>query len=172
MVARAATGNLLGDPFELAAYLRDQKHTDPTLGALAAYAYARAGAVEEIRRLCYFYAKYSQPVPFDAVLLARVPVHRDKYGLSCDIPAVAARAPTNDAERARGFTYEATPAASVAVGGTFPWLRQGWALLEDDFRRDFRKIAALAAGLRPGMFTSFKPETGIEVARRIEAGDL
>src|SRR5205823_12431603 len=48
-IAKAVTGSVLADPYELAALHRDMKHDDPVLGALAAYAYARAGAVEEIR---------------------------------------------------------------------------------------------------------------------------
>ncbi|MBR0850725.1 hypothetical protein JQ543_23490 [Bradyrhizobium diazoefficiens] len=171
-VARAATGQVLADPFDLAARLRDQKHTNPVLGALAAYAYSRAGAIDDIRRLVYFYAKHQQPAPFDAVLLARAPIVAGEHGFVCEVPAVEARDPLNDAERARAWTHQATPSAVISVGGSFPWLRQGWSLLEDDFRPEFRSLARLARGLLPSLFTAFDFHTGREVADRLAAGDL
>jgi hypothetical protein len=160
------------DPYDLAAVLRDYKHTDPVLGAMAAYAYARAGAVEEIRRLTYFYAQHDQPAPFDAVLLARVPIKRDGLGYLAQIPAVAGREPRSDIEKSRGFTYRATPAGSVWVAGSFPWLRQGWALLEDDFRPEFRKLARFATQLRPSVFTTFTPDAGEEIAKLVREGKV
>ncbi len=170
-VAMAAVGQDLGDPFELAAQLRDGKHADPVLGALASYAYARAGAIEDIRRLCYFYCYHNQPVPFDAVLLARVPIHRGDHGnWVAEIPATPERAPYNATERLRDFTFRATPPGSIEVAGHFPWLRQGWALLEDDFRPEFRRLAEFVPGLRPSLFSSFKREAGGALANLIEGG--
>lgn len=169
-VAGAATGGSLGDPYELAALLRDNKHEDPVLGALAAYAYARVGAIDEVRRMCAFYNFNNQPAPFDAVLLARAPLVRDEEGYICHIPAVAERSPRNQAEVNRAFTYEATTAVPVRVAGSCPWLRQGWALLEDDFRPEMRSLAALATGVRPDMFTTLTPTTGRDLAARIRRG--
>lgn len=171
-IARAATGSLLTDPFGLAAKLRDGKHDDPVLGALAAYAYARAGAVDEVRRMTFFYGYYSQPAPFDAVLLARVPIERDATGYWADIPAVPTRDCRSPSECARAWTYEATPSIRVRVGGGFPWLRQGWALLEDDFRPEFRKLARYAGALRPSTFTTLAPEAGEELASKVKRGEL
>lgn len=168
-VARAAT-SAVADPFEYAAILRYEKHADPVLGALAAYAYARAGAIEDIRRTCYFYAQRNQPLPFDAALLARIPLERQGPLLVAKVPAVPERAARNDAEARAGFTWQATPAAQVAVAGTFPWLRQGWALLED--RRGFGELAQFTAGLRPSVFTTFDPRRGRELAEFIRRGEL
>lgn len=171
-IAQAATGSLLTDPFELAAKLRDGKHDDPVLGALAAYAYARAGAIDEVRRTTFFYGYYSQPAPFDAVLLARVPIERDAAGYWAAIPAVPARDCRSPSERTRAWTYEATPPIRVRVGGGFPWLRQGWALLEDDFRPEFRKLFRYAGALRPSTFTTLAPEAGEELASKLKRGEL
>jgi hypothetical protein len=168
-VARAAT-NAVTNHFELAALLRREKHADPVLGALAAYAYARAGAIEDIRRTCSFYAERGQPLPFDAALLARVPLTADGPWLIADIPAVAERKPHNDTEAKYGFTYEATPGGRVPVAGGFPWLRQGWALLED--RREFRELATFTEGLRPSVFTTLNPRRGRELAELIRKGEL
>jgi len=139
---------------------------------MAAYVYSRAGAFDEIRRLCYFYAQRRQPVPFDAVLLARLKVQRKRGGWIAKIPAVRLRSPKNEAEARRGFTYRGTPSASVVVGGHFPWLRQGWSLLEDDFRRDFRRLSRFARGIRPSLFTSFTPDIGEYLADAIREGDV
>lgn len=171
-VAAAASGQVLSDPYDLAARLRDQKHADPVLGALAAYAYARAGAVEDIRRLCDFYRQRRQPVPFDAILLARVPIRREADGLRAILPPVAAREPLTDMERARRWTYEATAGGEVAVAGGFPWLRQGWALLEDDFRPELRAVARFAPGILPGLFTTLRPRQGEQLARAIAQGEI
>jgi hypothetical protein len=170
-IAQAATGGALTDPYEMAAVLRDHKHDDPVLGALAAYAYARAGAVDEIRRMTYFYGANSQPAPFDAVLLARVQIKRDRFGYMASIPAVPRREWRTDAERHREWTFEATPAISVRVAGGFPWLRQGWALLEDDFRPEFRRLARFTSGLRPSVFTTLEPRAGEELASLVSKGD-
>jgi hypothetical protein len=169
-VAEAATGGSLGDPYDLAARLRDDKHDDPVLGALAAYAYARVGAIDEVRRMCAYYGLNQQPAPFDAVLLARAPLVRDADGYICEIPAVAERLPRNNAEKMRFFTYQATPAVQVRVAGSCPWLRQGWALLEDDFRPEFRGLASLASGVRPDVFTTLTPLAGRDLADRIRRG--
>ncbi len=171
-IARAATGADLGDPYDLAARLRDFKHNDPVLGALAAYAYARAGAVDEIRRLVYFYSEHKQPAPFDAVLLARLPIKRDALGYTADVPAVAERPPRSQIESNRGWTYQATRPAEVRVAGSFPWLRQGWTLLEDDFRPEFRKLARFAGELRPGVVTTLAPHAGEELAALVDKGDI
>jgi hypothetical protein len=171
-VALAATGGTLGDPFDLAAELRDQKHADPVLGALAAYAYARAGAIDEVRRTTSYYFKHQQPAPFDAVLLARVPIRRDNDGLVAAIPAVPTRQARSDKERARPYTYEATPAVEVRVAGAFPGLRQGWTLLEDDFRPEFRRLAKFADHLRPSIFTTLKADAGQELAALVRKGEV
>lgn len=171
-VARASAGSTFGDPYELAARLRDYKHTDPVLGALAAYAYARAGAIEEIRRLVYFYAEHDQPAPFDAVLLARVNVSRDGLGWIAHIPPVEERTPRSPEESRRSWTYRSTPAANVRVAGGFPWLRQGWALLDDDFRPKFRELARFAPRVKPSFVTTLDAAEGSELAALIRNGEV
>lgn len=171
-VAKTATGQLLGQPYDVAAKLREMKHMDPVYGALASYLYARGSEIDEIRRLLYFYGKNGQPAPFDAVLLARIPITRSESGWSAHVPAVRERPPRSPTEAARGYTFEATPAIDVSVAGGFPWLRQGWALLEDDFRPDFRKLYRFARHLAPSTFTTFVPEIGDEFQRLIVQGEI
>ena len=171
-MALAATGASFGDPYDLAAKLRDFKHIDPVLGAVAAYAYARAGAIDEIRRLVYFYSEHSQPAPFDVVLLARLAITRDELGLSAHVPAVPERAPRSQIEHDRRWTYQSTPETQVRVAGGFPWLRQGWSLLEDDFRLEFRRLGRFAAQLGPSPVTTLKPEAGAELAALVRKGDV
>jgi hypothetical protein len=171
-VARASTGHLLGRPYDVAAQLRETKHIDPVYGALASYLYARGSEVDEIRRLLYFYGERGQPAPFDCVLLARVEVEQRDGGWIAKVPAVAERMPRSPIEAQRRFTFEATSATEVQVAGGFPWLRQGWALLEDDFRADFRKLHRFARGLAPSTFTAFTRTTGQELASLISRGEV
>lgn len=169
-VALAATGASLSDPYEYAAVLRGGKHEDPVLGALAAYAYARVGAIDEIRRMCFYYGASRQPAPFDAVLLARVRLAREGDTYVCDIPAVPSRPPMTEVEKRFPYAFEHTPAVKLTVAGGFPWLRQGWALLEDDFRFEMRALAALAPGVRPNVFTTLNPARGRALANLIQDG--
>ena len=170
-VATAVTGGV-SDPFKLATQLRERKHADPVLGALAAYAYARAGAIEDIRRLCHFYVEEGQPVPFDAVLLARVPVQRVGLDLFAEIPSVSAREPRNELEEEHEYSYRGTAGGLVTVAGSFPWLRQGWALLDDDFRTHFRRLSPFAQALLPTVFTTLSSNAGRELATKIRRGEF
>lgn len=73
-MALAARRGLLklgaNEAIELAGYLRVDKRLDPTLGIYAAYAYAQAGMMDEIKSI-YDIMRYSDtPVPFDIALLA------------------------------------------------------------------------------------------------------
>lgn len=171
-MARAATGGILDNPYDLAARLRPQKHKDPVLGALAAYAYARVGGTEDIRRLAYFYGEYGQAAPFDIILMARVPVKREGRNLVAEIPAVPEREPRSQEEQRRSFTYEATPPIRVRVAGGFPWLRQGWAYLEDNDNPQFRVLSRFAKALRRSLFTTLKADAGDELAALIRIGEV
>lgn len=57
---------------DAAQYLRMMKQLDPTLGIYAAYAYQQAGHLQSIRSVAE-YMGYDGLVPFDVLLLARLP---------------------------------------------------------------------------------------------------
>jgi hypothetical protein len=56
----------------LAADMRYLKHADPMYGIVAAYLYNAIGDVSNIRRMCYYYHKNKQDVPFDIAMLAQL----------------------------------------------------------------------------------------------------
>jgi hypothetical protein len=95
---------------------------------------------------------------------------RDGPWLIAEIPAVPEREARNETEAKYNFTRQATPGGRVPVAGGFPWLRQGWPLVED--RREFRNLAPFADKLRPSVFTTLNPRRGRELAELIRRGEL
>jgi hypothetical protein len=162
----AATGGMLNSYAMVGQSAIDlwQQNVEPVGVTLIAYAFARIGAVDEIRRLIGLYR--GQPLSFDAALLARVPIGRDHEGYWADIPAMPARSPRYNPLAA------ATPATRVRVAGAFPWLRQGWTLLEDDRRVPMQRLAKLAGHLRPSLFTTLTKDAGDELAALLAKGEL
>jgi len=132
-VARLRSGVLATDAaYDLAARLRDEKEQDPMKGVLAAYLYDGQGDVDSVRNTAWYMANVGIPIPFDMAMLGRLRVVRTPGGrLQAEIPATKGRAPRSKEEETRQWTYGPTPRGSGTVAGVFPWLRQGWALLED-----------------------------------------
>jgi len=114
----------------IAASLRGVKHVDPLYGIVAAYLYDRAGDINSIRRLCYFYNYYAQAIPFDIALLSRLPLRQDEGGgFTIDVPAIPK---DTEAEWAGlpDYVWIATEARDRAfVSGVTPILRAGWTRL-------------------------------------------
>ncbi len=54
---------------------REYKHRNPSLGILAAYAYERAGIIDQIDDIADWFAEVGQPIPFDVAMLS---THRIK----------------------------------------------------------------------------------------------
>ena len=52
----------------VATALRMHKHSNPSLGILAAYAYERAGLIEEVDDIAWWFAHRRQPIPFDVAI--------------------------------------------------------------------------------------------------------
>ena len=133
VVARLRAGALsTNDALSLAVQFRESKHFNPAFGAIAAYLYDAAGDRDSIRRVAWFYPYMSQPIPFDVALLGGFSGRRDgSWRIFVDLPAVPARAPRTAAELQHPDYFCALLATSdVAVAGGFPWLREGWALLD------------------------------------------
>lgn len=148
--------------------MRERKHQDPVLGVLASYLHDRAGDIDNIRRTAYYFAAAGQPIPFDIALLARLPASRREEGwLEVEIPPVEeahvrpGRAALPEYMRAR------TSQATGIVAGAFPWLREGWALLNPEGQQGLypADLARIAAEVLPAPFTTLTPAGGTQLAR-------
>ena len=161
----ALSGYGFSEAVERAAEIRQDKHYNPVLGVIAAYTYYRLGAIDDIRRTAYFYGKHRQALPFDIALLANIPCSFNSDGIVARIPAVRERLPTNEAEARREYTYKATSEIEVHVAGSFPWMRQGWNLCEDNRNCTIRELARFQHGVKRSLFSTFDSETGQELVR-------
>lgn len=132
-VALLESGTLrAGAATDLAADIRQFKHADPVLGVISAYLYDSIGDVESIRRMAYFYVMNGQPIPYDIALMGQLRGERRPDGLlSVLVPAVAESKPRTKGEKEHEWTYSATREVIGEVGGFWPWMRQGWAFLDD-----------------------------------------
>lgn len=120
------------DAADLAIELRQGKHADPVRGVISAYLYDSIGDVESIRRMAYFYIRHGQAIPYDIALLAQLDAELRTDGLLlATVPAVPARKPRTEQESRVEWTHSATSEAIGVVGGFWPWLRQGWAFVDD-----------------------------------------
>ncbi|MET4118805.1 biotin-(acetyl-CoA carboxylase) ligase [Bradyrhizobium sp. JR1.5] len=119
--------------YDQAARLRDQKERDPVRAVIAAYIYDALGDRDSIHRIAWYLAAAGIPVPYDVALLGRLRSRQVAPGLiEVEIPETPPRKPRSHEEARRTWTFNSTPSARALVAGIFPWLRQGWSLLEDD----------------------------------------
>lgn len=157
---------------DLAAEIRMEKHVDPMLGVFAAYLYESIGDLSSIRRMAYFYVDNGQPIPYDIALLGQIPVQRKAEGLIASVPAVPVSSPRSPKEVNLAWTFQATPPAAGIVGGDWPWLRQGWAFLEEvgESQRDLvdRRLLPFRRRLLPSRFPTFANEHGARLASELE----
>jgi Caspase domain len=154
---------------DMAVELRREKHADPVRGVISAYLYDSIGDVESVRRMAYFYLQHDQPIPYDIALLAQLDGElREGRLLWTTVPAVPARQPLTEAERAVEWSYQATREVSGPVGGLSPWLRQGWAFLDDPAADGHTlvlpAVAEAAARLTPARFATLDATGGHQLA--------
>lgn len=134
--------------------LRRAKHVDPMLGVLAAYLHEAMGDIANVHRTAYYYAQRDESIPFDIALLGRLQARRDADGVTrVVVPAV------DESEGARNmpaFLNKATPRIEGVLAGAFPWMRQGWALLDPEGRPDMYRegLAEITSHLLPAPFTT------------------
>ena len=167
-VAQLESGRLEGEALrDFVVQVRLQKHNDPTLGAISAYFYESLGDVESLRQMAYYYIKHDQPIPFDIVVLAALPVRRVDGKLVASVPATKPRPPLSEWERKHSWTFQATPADEGPVGGLWPWMRRGWAFL-DDGPSDLIDPVLIEATkhLAPARFSTLRPEGAALLAER------
>jgi len=165
-IAGTLTDKQLSD---LIVKMRERKHQDPVLGVLACYLHNRAGDIDNIRRTAYYFAAVGQPIPFDIALLARLTACQSQGGwLEVAIPPVEEAS----ARPGRGvalpeYMRAKTPRATGIVAGAFPWLREGWALLDPEGESGLypADLARIATEILPAPFTTLTPAGGAQLAR-------
>jgi hypothetical protein len=170
-VAQLESGTLRADDTtDLATQIRRWKLADPILGVISAYLYDSINDIESIRRMAYYYAINNQPIPYDIALLGLLQSKmRDDGLLSVVVPAVAERDPRTPVEEEHYWTYSATTEVTGEVGGFWPWMRQGWAFL-DDYADDGSGLVApglveLISSLTAARFASLDAEGGERLAK-------
>lgn len=173
VIGRVWAGELGSDEaLSIAIGLRRFKHVNPMLGVVAAYLYDASGDRDSIRRLAWYYTQFYQPIPFDIALLAGLRLRRDAGGrLLASLPAVASRAPrTEDEARHPELLGSTTPVEDASVAGGFPWLRQGWSLLDLASISDSGPLVELQRGLAPFPFTALTADYGLQLIQLIREG--
>lgn len=176
-IANLQAGNLSADQVDgIAARLREGKHANPTLGAIASYLYDYTGDVDSIHRMAYFYCNHGQPMPFDVAFMGLLTSQYAGPGSLVNVPPVQARQQLLVNNMLPLWATRATQRASGRVAGYWPWLRQGWEFMEDPEPQE----EAVAEGLRdiakfllPSQFSSFKEEGARILIRKfhMEAGE-
>jgi hypothetical protein len=148
--------------------MRERKHQDPVLGVLACYLHDRVGDLDNIRRTAYYFATAGQPIPFDIALLARLPARRGQGGrIEVEIPRVEEASPRPGRSALPDYMRERTLPATGVVAGVFPWLREGWALLDSGGESGLYPagLARIAAEIMPAPFTTLTPAGGVKLAQ-------
>jgi hypothetical protein len=84
------------------------------------------------------------------------------------VPAVPSRAPRTEHESRFPWTHTATQTATGVVGGFWPWLRQGWAFLDDPAPDGSTLVLPglieVAQALTPARFTTLHDAGGRRLA--------
>jgi hypothetical protein len=165
VLARANAGLLSSaDIVDSAARLREAKHTDFTMGCVAAHLYDSIRDADSITSIAAYYAGYGQIVPLDVALLSGGVIFADAGKLYVEIPATSQREPRTELEAKRRFTFDATPYVERAlIGGSAPWMRSGWTAIATarfhDSALEWRERAErILRHLTPAPFTIVRKE--------------
>jgi hypothetical protein len=152
----------------LATDMRYLKHADPMYGIVAAYLYNAIGDVSNIRRMCYYYRKNGQDVPFDIAMLAQLKLEKHANGgFYVKVPKVAELPAAQRHPNAPDFVWERTPTATVDVAGVTPLLRTGWQHIQTSSHAVHQKCWKLTPHLTESPISTFHGhEAG---ARLVEA---
>ncbi len=145
----------------IVAHLREEKHTNPTVGAICSYLYDYIGDIDSIRRMAYFYRRHNQAIPFDIALMGELHAWQTAEGYQAQIPKVQAR--TEKDRTLPHYVTCSTSAATELVGGLCPWLRQGWDFVEAPTDREaplVQNLPDIRKYLLPETFTSFDKKGG------------
>ncbi|CAN7546754.1 caspase family protein [Acidovorax sp. LjRoot66] len=159
---------------EIATFLREDKHVNPTLGAIASYLYDYAGDVDSILRMAYFYCKHGQAMPFDVAFMGmlsrtdkwRLDSNGDVKNMKAHVPPVPARSGARASENLPSWVTMSTVEADGEVAGFWPWLRQGWQFVEDPMPHEEAyavELQNVSKFLLPSQFSSFKAEGALKL---------
>lgn len=162
-IAKLESGALKGDELRnLVVSMRINKHHDPTLGAISAYVYESLGDIDSVRQMAYYYVTNEQPIPFDIAMLGHLDTRKIEGKLLASVPATVARKPQTKLEMDYSWTFQSTDACEGPVGGTWPWMRQGWFLLEDCYDKKSALIdpflKEVASTIAPARFSTLSKE--------------
>lgn len=122
---------------------REFKHVNPAFGILAAYAYERAGQIDEVAGVAWYFLDRNQFVPFDVWALLGA------YGQPAQLAA------------AHGYV----PERPVVAGGV-PLVTRGWSLIDPDQVRS-SDLVKLKAGLKDTVWTTLDAVAGAQFAQMI-----
>lgn len=162
VIAGLQDGNLSADQVDdIAVKLREEKHVNPTLGAIASYLYDYTGDIDSIRRMAFFYCRCAQPMPFDVAFMGLLSTKEGQGGIVAEVPPIPARPQSIANVRLPDWVTRATDGEVGSVAGLWPWLRQGWQFLEDPAPQEKAAVEGLgdvAKFLLPSQFSSFKEQ--------------
>jgi hypothetical protein len=128
---------------------REMKHINPAFGILAAYAYERAGEIDEIASIGWHFADRDGFVPYDVYLL--LSANGDPAAL------IGEHGPLR---------------SDFEVAGGFPLMTQGWALLDPNQDGSNPALLDLRDGLARGVWTSFNAQSGARFAELVKRGEI
>jgi hypothetical protein len=157
--------------YDLAARLRHEKERDPVRAVIAAYIYDALGDRDSVQRIAWYLALAGVPVPYDVALLGRFSSTKAGPGfVEVAIPETPHRAPRSPEETSRAWTFGSTSPTRAPVAGVFPWLRQGWSLLDDEDSSGLVMggLAQLKAELLRSPFTTLTARGGERLKAMIE----
>jgi hypothetical protein len=176
VIAKMRTSALtMEEALSVATMIRGLKHVNPMLGVIAAYLYDAIGDRDSIRRIAWFYATAPESfIPFDVALLADLKGERREDGrLRVRVPAVPQSAPRTPSEEQHPEYFCATEeVGDTLVAGGFPWLRQGWALLDVVSLPVHPGLVELASALLPFPFSTLEPDAGRILADLVRKGEV
>jgi hypothetical protein len=121
--------------------LRPYKHSNPSLGVLAAYAYERAGIIDQINDIAEWFVRFGQPIPFDVAMLSTYRVQKENSGW-----VILTRS-------GRGL-----------IAGIFPLMTQGWAFLEKGNELVSDYLINARSGLVASLWTTLHAEAASRLA--------
>jgi hypothetical protein len=158
--------------FDYAVELRQEKHVDPVLGIVSAYLYDSIGDIESIRSMASYFVLKGQPIPYDLALLAQLRGALRNGKLVAHVPKVKERKSRTESEERNPWSYSETPEVDGKVSGFWPWMRQGWAFLDDPSDDGstmvLKSVSKLIPFVRAGRFTALSPQGGAQLIEVLE----
>jgi hypothetical protein len=149
--------------------LGSTRYAEPVLGVITAYLYDSIEDVESIRRIAAIFLQKNQAIPYDIALLAQLKAEWRDGLLWGHVPAVPERKQRSGTGQGSEWMYGEMDAGSGMVAGLWPWMRQGWALLDDPMDDESTLIATglsqLSEYLQPARFATLNSQGGQKIVQ-------